>query len=564
MKSPQRTTSLVFYLAVLLVTGFGESLHAQLTRPVTSSRATAPEVQLSELSSFGNRDNVAYQILPYDDDFFVSTYQQGRNINSPNRTELLNLRLYRYNDRLERTGEVQIGWPDEARDHLGLRSLGNALLWTFMTAGRERNTFDVRAEVLDGTGKLVEQHQLLTVHQRELAGLADFEAYSASRDYYVRAYADESNSSLFSKRDDERATITLAVFDRQGSPVTLERQRLRVTRDQLEIQSVAVDESGQAFVLAKVYAGTKGRETRRGSDSKVYLYTLTPGADKLERTELKLAGQYIEGISMVPGIGGQPAIVGIYSDRLNGRINGYFSSSNPTAGEVLKPEPFSFELLDQLGRRVTTRRRGELMLESDYTFGDALRLSDGRLSILFESIRITQNNAPTSIGFGVAGAGVNNTGGTTYTFREGLMLTFAADGNLDEALLIPAFQSYTDQGVSGRFRNALARVPPYYRMRLLEYAGKPATIYNDNPKNFGRDPGKNPRALRFRDALATLAYADDSGRLTQQPLFGRRDADRVILIPASAERLGNDEVVFLATRYRSLAKNQLRFGLLSP
>ena len=557
----KRTVGSFAAAALLLMTGFGESpLTAQLTRPVNARPSTAaPRVELSERTTFSNRDIVPFQLLPYGEDFFLSTYREVGNITTATRTELSELVLYRYNAELKRSGTFQVAWPDEARDHIGLTSLGDALLWTFMTRGRERNTFDVRAEVLNGDGKLLSEHRLLTVHQRELAQLADLEAYSANRGYYVRAYADESQSSLFSKRDDERATVTLAVFDRMGTPITIERKRLRVNRDQLELQSAAVDDDGTAYLLAKVYTSSKGRETRRGSDSKVYLYTLAPGAEDLERTELKLAGQYIEGVSMVPGLSGRPAIVGVYSERIDGRIVGYFADNNPSAGNVLKPQPFSQDLLERLGRRVTSRRGGRLVLEGQYEFGEALRLRDGRLSLLLESIRITQQTGPAG-GIGMQPGMTTN---TNYTFSDALLLTFSNDAELQEALMVPMFQSYTLQQNFATRRASLGSVPPYYRASLVEYDGKPAVIYNDNPRNFGRDIERTTKALRFRDAVATLAFADEDGRLRQQPVFSRREADQLILIPRSTERLINDDVVFMATRFRTFNKNELSFGRIS-
>ena len=549
---------------LFLALGFGVSPGlAQLTRPVKGGVATGPaEVELSEVTAFGRREVVAYEILPYGDDFFVSTHTSGARLASGGRPELMSLRLHRYDDQLERTGELEVAWPDEAREHISVVSLGDALLWTFTTPGRQRNTFDLRAEVLDGDGQLVSGHDLATVELRDLDGFAEFEAYSASRDYYLRVYADETDSSLFSKRDEERATVTIAVFARTGEVVSIERKRLRVTRDQLEIQSVAVDDAGRAFVLAKVYSGSKGRETRRGSDSKVYLYTLEPGDDDPERTELKLAGQYIEGISLVPGPTGAPAIVGVYTERIDGRIVGYFSTDRPADGLVLKPKPFSQELLAELGPRVTSGREGRLELEGQYEFGDALRLSDGRLTLLLESITIFQDFTRPGVGVGVGGVGFPGAGGELrYTFGEGLLLTFGSDGELDEALMVPMGQRFRlQQGFNVSRRRALDFVPPYYRMRLVEYDGKPAAIYNDNPKNFGRDLTKRTKALRFGDAMATLAFADERGRLAQQPLFARREADKVILIPGSAERLANDDVVFLATRFRTFGKNEVRFG----
>ena len=549
--------SLPALLALLMLASFGESLLAQPTSTVSvRPNRAAPGVKLSETTTFRNVEQVAYDILPYGDDFFVSTHVLNRSpvaaLGAGARfDDLYALRLYRYTPDLKRTGEISIAWPDERREHIGIVSLGNALLWTFATISDKRGEIEVHAEVLNDKGEPMSEHRLLNVESRDYFFLGDFEAYSANRDYYVRAYADESPQRLLRKTDDERATITVAVFNRDGEVVTMERKRVRANRDQLDIQTVAVDDDGRAYVLAKVYNNSKGRETRGGSDSKVYLYTLDPGAEDFERTELKLDGQYIEGISMVPGRDGKPAIAGVYVEKLGRRIKGYFSLDNPESGAVLKPQEFSQEVLEALGKRVTTRKGGELVMEGQFEFRDALRGTDGRLTILLEGYtERVSNNGPGAVGVGVGGFGYGRQR-ITYNYGEGVMLTFDQEGVLAEAITIPKFQS-TEQA------NA-----PFYRMNLIEYDGQPAVIYNDNPKNFGRDLDKRTRSLRFQQAVATVSYAGRNGRLERRPLFARKDADKVVLVPASAERLANGEVVFLALRYRGLAKNELRFGLLS-
>jgi len=233
------------------------------------------------------------------------------------------------------------------------------------------------------------------------------------------AWPDEQRDhlSLSSLGDRLLWTLTIAVFDNYGEVVSLKRQRLRCDRDQLEVQSVAVDNDGRAYVLAKVYANSQRRETGGGSDSKVYLYTLDPGAEALERVEMKLGGQYIEGISMVPGREGNPAIVGVYTERRGGRIVGYFSTDNPRKGEILKPVPFSQKLLQSLGTRITAKRRGQLVMEGDFEFRDAIRLTNGKLTILLESFDVRSNN------MGGVGVGpVGNVGSQfTYIFGEGVM-----------------------------------------------------------------------------------------------------------------------------------------------
>ena len=557
MKNP-----IIFLCLLFSISSF--SVSAQLTRtaPTTASEREAPGVTLSEIATFRNNEVVPNTILPYGNDFFLHTYVEqnagaGLLGSGQGLDDLWSLTLYRYNNKLRQTAEFQVAWPDERRDHLALSSLGDRLLWTFATETGKKGTYQIEAEVLDEKGKLIENYPLLKIDKREYAYLRTLEEYSNDRHFYARVYAEESVQRSLSKRDDQAATLTIAVFDNVGGVVSMERKRLRCDRDQLEVQSVAVDNNGRAYVLAKIYANSQRRETGGGSDSKVYLYTLDPGSTELERIEMKLGGQYIEGVSMVPGRDGIPAIAGVYSDRRDGRIAGYFSTANPRKGEILKPKPFPQELLESLGKRSTNKRRGNLVLEGDFEFRDAIRLTDGRLTILLESFDVRANNNGGVGGFGGVGVGVGlGRGGVgldnqvTYTFGQGLMLTFDQEGEISEATVVPKFQSTENPDA------------PFLSLKLVEYQRRPAAIYNDNPKNFTRELSKNPRSLALSRALAIVAYSDNNGRLQRDPIFGRLDADKLVLVPASATRLANDDVVFMALRYKSFGKNQFRFGRL--
>lgn len=545
MRNLTITLFLLFSLAKVEVT-------AQLTRPAPNTDRAAPGVTLSEIATFRNNEVVPYTILPYGNDFFLHTYieqfgGQGLLGGGQNLDDLFSLKLYRFNEDLRQTGEIEIAWPNEQRDHLSLSSLGDRLLWTYATPTRENGVFQIEAEVLDDKGELVSNHPLLKIDRREYSFLKAREEYSADRHYYVRVYAEESAQRFMSKRDEEPASLTIAVFDNNGEVVSMKRKRLRADRDQLEMQSVAVDNDGRAYVLAKVYANSQRRETGGGSDSKVYLYTLDPGAEELERVEMKLGGQYIEGVSMVPGRDGIPAIAGVYTDRRGGRIAGYFSTDNPRKGEILKPRPFSQDFLESLGVRITARRRGALVMEGNFEFRDAIRLTNGKLTILLESFDIRTNNNNVGMGVGV-GPIIGNQ--FTYIFGEGVMLTFDETGEISEATVVPKYQSTENPDA------------PFYSLNLVEYQGRPAAIYNDNPKNFTRDISKRTRSLALNRALAIITYSDSKGELQRDPIFARLDADKLILVPSSATRLANDDVVFMALRYKTFGKNQFRFGRL--
>ena len=551
------STSHRFYTLLLILLS-GSTLVLAQPRPAargSNNDIDLPGVVLSEISTFSKLEVPSYEVMPFGEDFFVATTIENTPgiglYGSTSFNELRQLKLYRYSSTLKGRSDFQVGWPDEPREHIGIVSIGENFIWTFATRKAGEGEMDIAAEVLDAKGKLVSKHKLMSVERKNYGGLTTLAEYSASRKHYVRVYAEQSDNRVFSKRDDERATLNIVVFNEAGEAVANDRKLLKCNRDQLEVLSVAVDDEGKAYVLAKVLGNTRGNERRGASDADVYVYSLSPGAAEIEATELKILGQYIEGAALVASpTGGSPTVVGLYAERVNRRIRGFFASDDISAGATLRPIPFTQDMLRQMGPRITTRSGGELAIENEFVFRDALRLSDGRLSLLLESFRVMYTNSGPGLS-GAAGVGMGAASRPTYFYSEGLLLNFSAAGQFDNLVVVPKYQR--------------SQVPdvPYLRMDLVEYQGKAATIYNDNPKNFSRDLEQRTRALNLSDALAVIAYGQN-GELVRAPIFARRDADKVLLIPRSAARLSDGSIIFLATRYKTFGKNELRFGLIEP
>ena len=556
---PSSLSASVAAITILLAaTGFGESLLAQPRSPVSATPKVARGVALSELSTFTNREGIVYEIMPFGGDFFVATVEseasRGRGFaNVGTLDELLALRLYRYDGDLRRADALQVPWPDEPREHISLTTVGEHFAWTYATLDPRTRKVRIGLDILDGEARAVATDKVMDLEARDYRrGRLDYRAaFTPSRSHYVRVYAEQSENRLFSKRDDEAATATILVVDDGGAIVSNKRVRLNANRDQLNVEAVSVDSEGRAYVLARVFDNERGRERRRGgSDATLWVYTLEPGGDRVERTEVELQGQYIQGVGMVPNDAGAPSIVGLYSERVNREIAGYFSGADVTDGTTLRPRPFTREVLEGMGRKITRGRGDRLAVENQFEFRDALRLSDGRLALLMESFDIRVSNPPPTAGGGFQAQRI------TYVYGEGVVFDFDADGTLRNALVVPKLQQTQTPNLS------------YARMNLVEYEGNPAVVYNDNPKNFTRSVDRRTKGLNWSKSLAVLGYgepsarASDGERLRRVPLFARRDADKVIAIPPSVTRLPDGRVVFLATRYKLFGQNQLRFGVI--
>ena len=505
-------------------------------------------VELSETVKFANVDVAPNVVLPLDEGFALYTFRSVMNsrprqlaavgVGRNRLDEVTRLDLHRYDDDLRSLGSVPLSWSG-ARDLLSVFSLGESIVWTYATETDDRNRYAIHAATYRPDGTETDNYRLMDLDRRDYGGLEVYAGESAARDYHVRVFAEQSPQRLLSKRDDEPAAMTVAVFSREGELVTHVTERLEVARDQLDIQSVSVDDEGNAYVAARVFTTSKGRETNGGSDSDVFVYDVDRGGESLARTRLELAGQYIAALEFFPVPDGPPTVLGLYTERRGDRLRGVFAASDPTSGQTLRPQRFSQELLESLGRRVTAGKGDRLRLEGDFEFLDSQILPDGSLAVLLEDYRVTTTVDP-------------NTGRvrTTFQYGEGIVMTFDAEGELYEAWVVPKFQAEVNQ------------VSPFVRMKLIPYAGGVGVLYNDNPKNLTRSLDERTKSMGFRNSVAVLAYIDN-GELERRPLFGRLEADKLLMAPSSGVRLATGDVVFVAKRFKMFGKNQLRLGLVA-
>ncbi len=545
---------LLLSLAYLLVAGF-------------AARAQAPGVRLGEVQTFRNYEIVGESILRTDRGIFLYTYDAprttlGRGMMRNDFVPTDALHLYPYDRDLRATEPATPTWQG-ARGHYAMSASRNDLLWTYVTEGRKKDEYDFVTEVIDpASGKVTASHLVARVNPRDYNGLYYESARSANLDYTLQVFNEQSANRLLSKRDDEQATLSLSVIGPDGEVVTDLRKRVGIPRDQLEVTSATVGDDGRAYVLAKVYDNQGKREGRRNSRYDMTVYTAAPGADKIQTFRLQLGGEFIVGITAVPKEGGQPSILGLYSDRLDGLIRGVFATNDLSANTKLVPQPFSPEILEQLGRRVTTNRGGAPAgIERTFEFRAAAQSPDGTAALLLEDFYVS-SSAPTP---------GNPNPSTRITFRENVLLEFDASGSLSGATMVPKSQTISVRGtgfgfVSRRQRQRIAREinNPYLGVGLVRLNGGFGMVYNDNAKNLFRPIDKNAKGTNFSKATAILAYTDEGGKLVRSPLFERREADKMLLHVDSGELFPDGTVAFVASRYRSFAKNEIRLGLIEP
>ena len=530
------------------------ALAAALLTVLATARAQAPGVSLSEPFKYGDGLVLRSKILPLGERYFVTLVENRAQVDIAgvsliraavrNKNKLARgpgrIVFREHGADLSERGGFELT-PDGTRTGNGFYSLEDNLLWVYTTQRSPDAEAVVHAEVLSPAGETVATHRLLGYRPKDVGTLFRTFAVSPDRSHFALAFSEESANRAFSKTDDAKAELTVVVLDASGALVKQATKRLSVSRDRLDVLGVGVDDAGTAYVAARTFANGKKKQAKDGSDASMNVYHLGAGAEAIERNRLRTKGKYLRSASLVPAADGSLRLFGTYAERRDKEISGFYYLSDPAAEADVRPRAFTTRQLEDMGERVTRKRRGEIVIEGNFEYRDALRRSDGTLTVLLEDYRY------------VPGMDNPNTGRQSpprHIFNEGLLFDLSPDGELSDILVVPKVQV------------SAGGILPFMRMSLAGYDGRPAVLYNDNAKNIGRDLDKRTKPLRAKDAAGMLAYADDDGELVRQPLFSRRETDKMLVHPDSGVPLEGGDVVFFAFRNKFFGKDSYRLGRL--
>ena len=513
--------------------------------------AQAPGVSLSEPYKFDKTLSLSTNILAVDDKYVVTLFDYsnaetlvGTMLRKRSKMERGPKRMLLMTHDADLSGrQEQVIELDGERTGNSLSSLEENLLWIYRTQRDKDAPVVVKAEILSPAGKRIgEPVKLLSYKPDEAGSVYRLSARSLDRSKFVHVFTEESTNRLLSKNDDSKASITFAVFDNDGRLLSSNEKRLSVARDRLDMLSVGVNNDGDAYVVARIYSSGKKKESKKGSDATLQVYSLAAGSEEVVTTRHRTSGMYIANASLVPDSDGSVRLFGMYSEERDKELTGYYYLSDPSTSATIKPRAFTKTELEAMGPRVTRTKKGKLIIEGNFEYRDAVRRPDGSLVILLEDYRYTP---------GSYNANTGRTSPPRYSFFEGLQLDLSAGGELQNHVVFPKAQTSTG-GIS-----------PYMRMTLVGYDGRPAVVYNDNALNIGRDLEKRTKPLRAQNAVGMIAYANDKNELVRQPLFARSETDKMLINPQSSTQLANGDVVFFTYRFKFFGKESYRLGRLA-
>ena len=558
--------------------------------------AQAPGVETSETIIFANDEIVGDEVILVGDSPHLFTYgrpkegfMKGRN--KLRQTESVN--ILRYDAaRLTQEEELVYNRFTDDREHYNLTGLGDLFVWTYVTeagagrgkgkkGGREAEPmYNLRADVIDAGGERVAQHRLGRIRVKEFAESERFEARSPNRRYLAQVVSNERQGRGMIKSD-LTGQLQIAVLDDTGALVSQKRQRLPGKRDQVTVESVAVDDDGGAYVLVRVYRSQKSRERNRnraaGGEVPYVLKSvyLPAGAEAAQVSTLPTGGAFVRGIAHYHRNDGGIGLVGLYADAAfgkgaDGRIQGVLTAGRADTSARLRQQAFSEADFERMGRFIAKKKLlgdGHKGLRYVYYMKGGAQTTKG-VSVLLEGFQRVvqqgqQGGAPRITDYYFSSLVVdldddgNLVGANAIPKRQVVPISVGSGGGLAGQLIGAAINNATAGGSTGA-------VDKYYcSTSAISLGDRLGALYNDNPKNIFRDEEKQAKGTNWNKAAAILAYYDDDGELVRRPLFNRKD-DKMLLHTGSGTVDAEGQLYVIGSRVRSMGANTLTLARLTP
>lgn len=536
--------------------------------------AQAPGVELSETITFKNNEEVGEEILLAKGLPHIYTYERPSKGLAMGKNKLMatqGINIVKYDEDLNFVKAMSYDRYTDKRQHFNMTSLGDNFIWTYATepppskskkGGKApRKMYNLKADIIDANGKKIKSHRVGKVAVREFAESVNQEARSPNGEYLLIVISNERGGRGLLKSD-ETAYANIAVINKAGELVTNEKHRFRGKRDQIVLESIAIDNEGGAYLIARKYGSQKinARNRDKGKGGSVP-YTLKniylpKGAEKALTSTVSSRGAFLRGVSHFHSRKGSIGLVGLYADDFNGRIQGVVTATNADTSARLTKQKFSLEDYENMGKGAADKKLfgSEIKgLSYAYYFQGGANTTNGP-SILLEGFmqRVTQGQ----------------NGGETITnyYYDGLVIDLNDDGELMRANNVPKYQRVViQQALGGGFSIGTSgnKEKYYASTSAISLGDRLGVLYNDNPKNLVRDEEKRAKGTRWGNAAAILAYFDEDGKLIRRPLFDRK-ADKLLLHVKSGMSTTSGEVYVLGSRVRSLAANELNLARLSP
>lgn len=418
---------------------------------------------------------------------------------------------------------------------------GNKHLWFYSTWDKKAEKEHLFSQQIDvKNGKMVGEQEVLSATKLhgDLISLGGYHFEKANKYHF---YTSTDTSKLLiaytlehTTRDDSKSkeVIGFNVFDTNMKKLWNKEVTMPYTEEMMDNVDYTVDNEGNAYLLAKVFDGS--RKIEKGATEPNYHYELirfSNGSGSVKTIPVKLS-KFINEIYITENQQGELVLSGFYSAVRGNSSDGVYIVKIDKEGNVSNVKKGFYEFPNEILKQyVSAREKSKLEKKEqkddkdlevyDLEMRNVLFNSDGSMLITGEEYftrTVTYSN------------GNSTYSRTYYYYYDILVMKISAAGEMEWCRKIPKRQV----GTGGRRTMSFD---------FEEYNGEYYFFYTDNVKNLNITTDKVPE--RHADgAGGFLVYTkiDKGGHMSKYKMFDYREK-KVQLFPAEFQRVSNNELI---------------------
>ncbi|MEI6310807.1 MAG: hypothetical protein WCP57_00965 [Bacteroidota bacterium] len=341
--------------------------------------------------------------------------------------------------------------------------------------------------------------------------------------------------------------IGLYVFDSQFEQIAGRRVTMPYVEEFLDIISYHVDNNGNAYILGKVYEGTKKEKTKDKKPNYHFeIFKYSKNASEPNIVSLKLESTFVSSIKLVEGKDGNMIVVGYYSKTTGGGADGVFcfslnNSTNKIENKFKGFYEFPAEILkayerSRTAKKVTDKEAKDANELSSLKIKDIIVNEDGSFDVFGEEfihtwyMRIYNKRVEYVHRL---------TYGDIYVMRIG------ADGEMKQVNKIPKYQFKSLTTSSPVLANEIFAMSFYLDKKDNDYF----IYYVDNLKNLNIKSTEAPeKHVDGAGGVLMTTKLKPDGSIEKTKLFDFREKKYYINV-TEMDRVGPNNYVALAYSY---------------
>jgi hypothetical protein len=341
--------------------------------------------------------------------------------------------------------------------------------------------------------------------------------------------------------------IGLYVFDSEFEEISGRRVEMPYVEEFLDIMSYQIDNAGNAYILGKVYEGSKKEKTKDKKPNYHFeIFKYTKDNSEAIKISLKLESTFVSSIKLVEGKEGNMILVGYYSKSTYGAADGVFCFNlNSTTNKIENKFKGFYEFPSDIMKAYEKSRTAKKV--NDKEAKDANELT----SLKIKDIMVNEDGS-----FDVFGeeythiwyVRINNRR-VEYVHRliygDIYVMRIGADGEMKQVNKIPKYQFKSLTTSSPVLANEVFGMSFY----LDKKDGNYFIYYVDNLKNLNIKATDAPeRHVDGAGGVLMSTKLGSDGSLTKNKLFDFREKKYYINV-TEMDRIGPNDYVALAYSY---------------